>query len=65
MDLNERDRAELVGLLLESLDLETEAGIESAWLSEIERRVQEIDSGSVRTTPWSEVRNRVFEPIGS
>jgi len=65
MDLNDQDRAELVEMLLESLDLETEDGVEAAWLSEIECRVEEVDSGAVQSVPWSEVRSRVFEPRGS
>ncbi len=65
MDLNDQDRAELVGMLLESLDLEAEDGVEAAWLSEIERRVEEVDSGAVQAVPWSEVRSRVFAPRGS
>ena len=62
MDLNDHDRAELVGMLLESLDLQVEDGVEAAWLSEIERRVEDIDSGAVEPVPWTEVRSRVFEP---
>ena len=61
MDLNDHDRAELVGMLLESLDLQVEDGVEAAWLSEIERRVEDIDSGAVEPVPWTEVRSRVFE----
>ncbi len=64
MDLNDHDRAELVGMLLESLDLQVEDGVEAAWLSEIERRVEDIDSGAVEPVPWTEVRSRVFEPRG-
>ncbi len=52
-------------MLLESLDLEAEDGVEAAWLSEIERRVEEVDSGAVQAVPWSEVRSRVFAPRGS
>ena len=61
MNLTDQDRAELVGLLLETLDIEEESGVEAAWLEEIERRVVELDSGSVKSVPWSEVRARVFE----
>ena len=64
MDLNDHDRAELVGMLLESLDLQVEDGVEAAWLSEIERRVADIDTGAVEPVPWTEVRSRVFEPRG-
>jgi len=60
MSLNDQDRAELVGMLLESLDIEQEPGVEAAWIEEIERRVTELDSGEVESVPWSEVRSRVF-----
>ena len=60
MSLNDQDRAELVGLLLDSLDIEEEPGVEAAWIQEIERRVSELDSGEIESLPWSEVRARVF-----
>ena len=60
MDLNDQARAELVGMLLESLDIEAEPGVEAAWLAEIEQRVAALDSGAVKSVPWSEVRSRVF-----
>jgi len=61
MSLNDQDRAELVGLLLETLDTTEESGVEAAWLEEIDRRVAELDSGKVESVPWSEVRARVFD----
>jgi putative addiction module component (TIGR02574 family) len=62
MSLNEEERAKLVGLLLESLEITSDEGVQSAWLKEIDRRVSELDSGAVKTVPWTEVRSRVFEP---
>ena len=62
MSLNEQERAKLVGLLLESLEITSDEGVQSAWLREIDRRVSELDSGAVKTVPWTEVRSRVFEP---
>ncbi len=62
MSLNDEERAELVGLLLESLDIIGEEGVEAAWLTEIERRLSDLDSGTVKPVPWTEVRARVFEP---
>ena len=62
MSLNDEERAELVGLLLESLEMAGDDGVEAAWLEEIERRVSELDSGAVKSVPWTEVRSRVFEP---
>jgi putative addiction module component (TIGR02574 family) len=61
MRLNDEERAELVGMLLESLEIGDDEGVEAAWLKEIERRVAELDSGAVESIPWTEVRSRVFE----
>ena len=55
-DLSESDRAELAGLLLESLETEADPDVEVAWAQEIERRVREIEKGEVATIPWEEVR---------
>jgi len=49
-DLPDGDRATLAGLLIESLESEHETDVESAWLSEIGRRLQELDSGIVKTS---------------
>jgi putative addiction module component (TIGR02574 family) len=34
--------------------------IEAAWSTEIERRVAEIDAGTVELVPWEEVRAELF-----
>jgi putative addiction module component (TIGR02574 family) len=65
MSLSDEERAELVGMLLESLDMIEEEGVAAAWLAEIERRVADLNSGSVDPVSWTEVRSRVFEPGGS
>lgn len=59
LDLDERERAILAARLMESLDTEVEEGVEAAWLAEIERRMEELDSGKVRCIPWDEVRARL------
>lgn len=61
MGLKEDERAELIGMLFESLEIGADEGVEAAWLQEIERRVAELDSGAVESVPWTEVRSRVFE----
>ncbi len=58
--LPERDRATLAGLLIESLEPAPELQVEAAWSKEIERRVAEIDAGTVETIPWEEVRAELF-----
>ena len=59
MRLDPRERASLIRLLIESLDAETDEGVEDAWRIEIERRMAELDSGAVETIPWDEVRARL------
>lgn len=58
-ELPPRDRAELAGLLLESIEESPEEGVEEAWAAEIERRMAEFRAGRVKTIPWSEVRARL------
>jgi putative addiction module component (TIGR02574 family) len=60
-ELSEHDRATLAGLLIESLEAEPDPDVEAAWAAEIERRVQEIDAGTVKTIPWEEVRQRLLD----
>jgi putative addiction module component (TIGR02574 family) len=56
--LDEADRATVAGALIESLEADPAA--EEAWSAVIERRVAELAAGSVKTVPWSEVRERLF-----
>jgi len=35
--------------------------IEAAWSKEIERRVAEIDAGTVELVSWEEVRDELFD----
>jgi putative addiction module component (TIGR02574 family) len=58
--LDESDRAELVGLLIGSLDPETEQGVEAAWLQEIDRRARDLDTGAIQTIPWEIARERLM-----
>jgi putative addiction module component (TIGR02574 family) len=60
LGLDAPDRTELVGLLIDSLDPETEQRAEAAWLQEIDRRARELDSGTVQTIPWEIARERLL-----
>lgn len=64
-ELSERDRATLAGLLIESLESDAEPDVEAAWSAEIERRVADIDSGTVQTIPWEEVRRRLLDRLNA
>jgi len=60
LHLDESERAALAGALIESLHVPAETGVEEAWERAIERRVRELEAGSVTTIPWSAVRARLF-----
>lgn len=62
-ELSEKDRADLAGLLIESLEGEPDEDVEAAWAAEIERRVAEVEAGSVKTIPWEEVRQRLLDRL--
>lgn len=57
--LSPADRADLAAQLLVSLDGPVEPGVQAAWATEVERRVREIDGGTVECIPWDEVRRRL------
>jgi len=58
LTLDEQERANLAGALLESLETETEADVEAAWRQEVAARVASRDAGGVETTPWEVIRDR-------
>lgn len=60
LSLSEGDRASLAGALIESLHGDAEPGAEEAWEAVIKRRVEELNAGTVKTVPWSKVRERLF-----
>ena len=64
-DLPEHDRATLAGLLIDSLEGEPDPGVETAWAAEIERRVAEVEAGTVKTVPWEEVRQRLLDRLNA
>ncbi|HEV8368705.1 MAG TPA: addiction module protein [Pyrinomonadaceae bacterium] len=62
LELSDEDRAMLAGLLINSLEDQAGAdpGVEEAWAVETERRWREIESGTVETIPWEEVKAKLF-----
>jgi len=62
-ELTEQDRATLAGLLIESLEGEPDADVEAEWAAEIERRVAELEAGTVTTVPWEQVRQRLLDRL--
>ena len=58
--LSDKERATLAGLLIESLESEVDPDVEEAWRVEIERRLAELDAGTVETVPWEVVRAKLL-----
>ena len=58
-------RAALVDSLLDSLAATVDPQAEELWEREILRRATELDSGSVETVPWAELRSRLIAKLGN
>lgn len=56
-------RTALIDSLIESLDRTVEQGADEAWRREIERRLQQIDNGSVELISWDVARKRLHERL--
>jgi len=52
-------RTELVDKLLESLNVPLKEDVEQAWAEEAEKRLEEINSGKVKTIPGDEVFKKI------
>ena len=37
-----------------------DADIEAAWISEIQRRIADVDNGTVKLIPWDDARESIF-----
>jgi len=55
LKLNQKQRAELAKRLLLSLEDQIDENIEQAWIDEINRRKQQVESGQVTTIPAEQV----------
>ena len=54
------ERADLAATLIDSLDEREDEAVEEAWAREIQQRMRDVESGAVKTIPWSEARNRIL-----
>lgn len=61
LDLNEKDRAALAGLLITSLEEEPDYDLDALWRLETARRISELDSGEIVTIPWKDVKMRLMK----
>ncbi|MGC2477552.1 MAG: addiction module protein [Candidatus Sulfotelmatobacter sp.] len=58
LTLPDKERADLASSLIDSLDPSVDADAEIAWQEEIARRLEQVETGQVRTIPWEEVRRK-------
>ena len=56
--LPDKERADLAGSLIDSLDDTVDENAEAAWQEEIVRRLEEVRSGKVKTISWNDVRRK-------
>ena len=61
--LSEKERTELAGSLMDSVEAEKDASAASAWEEELARRIADLDSGKAKTVPWDEVRARIWPKL--
>ncbi|MCB0324720.1 MAG: addiction module protein [Bdellovibrionales bacterium] len=60
LTLSDKDRAEMAASLIDSLDSVRDADVEAAWENEIERRLLEIDQGTVKMISWPDARRMIL-----
>ena len=58
-------RRKKTGLLIESREGEPGPDVEDASAAETQRRVAELDAGTVKTIPWKEVRQRLLDRLNA
>ncbi len=58
LQLTEKERAELARRLLISLEIQSDKELGQDWLSEAQRRAQDLDNGVVRPIPAEEVSKK-------
>jgi putative addiction module component (TIGR02574 family) len=63
LNLPVADRAELAGSLIESLDEAQDASVRAAWDTEIVRRMEDLNSGKVKSVSLEEAKRRLSAAI--
>ena len=58
LSLSVEEQEALANSLISSLGGKVDEGVRAAWDDEIKKRFTELDAGTAKTVPWSEVRNR-------
>lgn len=61
LQLQDKERAEIAAILMQSLDEDTDPVAEEEWEVEIQKRLDEIDSGKVKTLSLQEIEEVLKE----
>lgn len=61
--LSEKDRLRLIDALWESAPPDSEAPFSDEWARAIEARLAELDAGTAKTVPWSQIRDEALARI--
>lgn len=61
LQLQEKERAEIAAILMQSLEEEADPVAEEEWDAEIQKRLDEIDSGKVRMLSMQEIEEVLKE----
>ncbi len=59
LKLSPNERAEVAEQLIASLEEAPDTAVEEAWQQEVQRRLQQVERGEVKTIPWEEVQRRL------
>ncbi len=57
------ERAKLAHRLLESLEAVPDDDIDALWLTELEKRAHDVQTGAVTPIPWETARNNVVSEL--
>ena len=59
------DRLALAAELLDSVEGPEDPEWSAAWAAELDRRVKELDAGTVKAIPWEQVKSDILERLRS
>jgi putative addiction module component (TIGR02574 family) len=57
--LPDKERAELAGNLISSLDATVDPDVDAAWQQEIAHRLHEVQSGKVENVSWGKIQQKL------
>ena len=59
--LPDQERGDVAARLIDSLDPGADEDAEAAWSAEIQKRIEELRSGTVKPLSWEEARRQIMD----